>query len=211
MYEGLLPEKKSSTAIASNNQREDIFISERIINKNLLPKNTKNQMITLETEYMSKNQERNEFIFDFFNQLRLTPENYLNESKKYKLSELIQTVIDNNSGGNKCHLIKNPFWNIFLEEIVNKENGDKDEIMSKLIEESRFRNFFKQLYIIETNENDPKEAVWFLLKENKKLALKEFFGNKIDYLIISSQLNNEKHNIIVYFLFLRRKKYITSV
>ena len=77
--------------------------------------------------------------------------------------------------------------------------------MNKLAEESRIRNYNKQLYIVETSGDEPIEAVWILLKENKKIALKEFFGNKIDYLIVSSQLNKTRNKIIAYFLILKKK------
>ena len=204
MFDGSLPDKKSSTK-DTNNQREEVYISERIINKKHFEKNYKHQLITLETEFISKNQERNEYIFDFFNQIRLTPENYLNDSKRYNLYDLFQTVIDNKYQGNKVHLIKNPFLNIFLEETVNVSNGNKNEILNKLAEESRIRNYNKQLYIVETSGDEPIEAVWILLKENKKIALKEFFGNKIDYLIVSSQLNKTRNKIIAYFLILKKK------
>ena len=205
MFEGSLPEKKSSTEEDTKNQHEVIFIPERVMNENKLKKNYLNQIITLETEFVSKNQERNEFIFDFFNQLRLNPEKFINESKKYELSELIQNVIDNNLHINNCCLIKNPFMYIFLEEVINKTNGNKDEIMNKLTEESRIRNYDKQLYIVKTSENDPKETIWLLLKENKNIALKEFFKKKMDYFVVSSQLNDEKHSIVAYFLILKRK------
>lgn len=161
---------------------------------------------TLETENITMNHERNNAIFDFFNELRSNPEKYIEEAKEYKLNEIIQTMIDINNNKNITHLIKNPFFNLLFESIINKANGNKDDIISALIEEMQIIDFYKQLYIVECQNNDPKEIIWRLIKNYKKIALKEILLAKIDYFIISSNIDKKTNYVKTYFLFLRKKK-----
>ena len=191
------------------NPIDDEFFGERVDNykkrSTILRSNRKAESTGLDSENVSINQERNDLIFEFFNTLRVMPNQFLREAELYDLGDLIQSAVEN-SNSNISHLIKNPFYNLLFESIINKVKGDKDDIMEELNEDSQMKNYKKQLFLVESASNEPRGIVWKLLKDNKNIALKEFFLSKIDYLIISTYSVHHNNQVTAYFLFLKRNK-----
>ena len=189
-------------ACRKNNKDSD----SEMIDGNLPNEIEKEKVITetINTEAVNLNQSRSYKIFDFFNNLRKNPINYIEESKKYNLNDII-TLADNNKLYSNCRiLIQNPFFNLILDTIVQKKIIDKENILSELEDSSQLQNYEKILYIIKSNNDDnPNDFVWLLLQENKDIALNDILFKNFDSFLVSS--NGISDDIYVYFLFLKKK------
>ena len=209
MTEGTLPNLKTETDGNEISPIDDEFFVERLDNykkrnENFRKNRTNVDSATLNSENVSINQERNDLIFEYFKTLRTTPQKFLKEAEKYNLKDLIQSAIDNYNEKMK-HLIKNTFYNLSFDLIINKVKGDKNDIMDELNEDCNFKNYNRQLFIVESISNEPGEIIWELIKENENIALKEFFLSKIDYFIISTYSVPETNQVNAYFLILKNK------
>ena len=207
MTEGSLPNDKISEDVFS--PIDDQYYLERLDNykkrsETFRNNKTKVENMTSDSEFISINQERNDLIFEFYNNLRIKPQNFLKEAEKYDLVDLIQSSIDNTYNENISHLIKNPFYNLLFESIINKVNGNKDEIMDELNEDSQIKNYKKKLFVVESTSNEPNKIIWKLLQDNKDIALREILYSKIDYLIIATNSVPYNNQVNSYFLFLKR-------
>ena len=156
----------------------------------------------IDTEYLNENQSRNNDIFDFFIDLRSNPSKYIEESKQYELDDIIIYANNNKLFENIKMLINNPFFNLFLNSYVNKYPDSKENILFDLENNMQLQNFEKTLYSVKYNSKNPKDFVWYLLKENKDIALNDILYRNSDFVVISSDFLSDQ--IIVYFLFLKR-------
>jgi len=162
--------------------------------------------VTSNTECITLNQERSSEIFDFFEDLRISPQKYIEESKQYDLENIISSAeIRVKSENNINILIKNPFFNLFLDTFVQKYPNSKENIMNSLNNNKNIEIYKKFLYSSKAPIDNPKECVWNLLKENKDIALDEILYKKIDYFMVSTISFSDTKTIIAYFLFLKKK------
>ena len=161
-----------------------------------------NQQTSIQSEGITKDQERNDKIFDFFNDLRNYPQKYIEESRKYGLSNIISSSL-NRSVSDFNNLIKNNYFNLFFDTIVRKTPYSKKDILENIEKYEKIKNYNKYLYSSKANIENVNECVWNLLKDNKKIALDEILYKKCDYLIISSFIHSDNKTIITYFLFIQ--------
>ena len=203
MINGTLP--KMDFDGKNNDIEEDIILKNR---KKDSQKNFNNYNInqyTEDSDCISSDQQRNEEIFDFFNDLRNNPQNYLNEAEKYNLEDVISSARDRIISENINNLIKNPFFNLFLDTCVKKTPFSKEDILNNIDNNEQLKVYKKSLYCIETPFERPNESVWNLLTENKDKALDDILFKKIDYFIVSSMYIPDKKILMVYFLFLKKR------
>ena len=160
-----------------------------------------NQQTSIQSEGITKDQERNDKIFDFFNDLRNYPQKYIEESRKYGLSNIISSSL-NRSVSDFNNLIKNNYFNLFFDTIVRKTPYSKKDILENIEKYEKIKHYNKYLYSSKANIENVNECVWNLLKDNKKIALDEILYKKCDYLIISSFIHSDNKTIIIYFLFI---------
>ena len=156
------------------------------------------------SECITSDQKRNEEIFDYFNDLRNNPQNYITEAEKYNLKNMILSARDRLASENINYLIKNPFFNLFLDSCVKKTPYSKEDILNNIENYEQLKNYKKTLYFVEAPIERPYESVWNLLTENKDNALDEILFKKIDYFIVSTIFIPDKKIIIAYFLFLKK-------
>ena len=161
-----------------------------------------NQQTSIQSEGITKDQERNDKIFDFFNDLRNFPQKYIEESRKYGLSNIISSSL-NRSVSDFNNLIKNNYFNLFFDTIVRKTPYSKKDILENIEKYEKIKHYNKYLYSSKANIENVNECVWNLLKDNKKIALDEILYKKCDYLIISSFIHSDNKTIITYFLFIQ--------
>ena len=161
-----------------------------------------NQQKSIQSEGITKDQERNDKIFDFFNDLRNYPQKYIEESRKYGLSNIISSSL-NRSVSDFNNLIKNNYFNLFFDTIVRKTPYSKKDILENIEKYEKIKHYNKYLYSSKANIENVNECVWNLLKDNKKIALDEILYKKCDYLIISSFIHSDNKTIITYFLFIQ--------
>ena len=198
MYEGNLPQ----TELDSDKKEFDKEIKLKAKNNSQNGFNYKRD--TVESD-ISLVQRRNEDIFDFFNDLRNNPQNYLEEAEKYNLTNIILSAKERRCSDNlNTNLIKNPFLNLFLDTEVKKTPYSKEDILINIESIEQFKNYKKYLYIEESSIDNPNESVWNLLKNNKDKALDEILFKRIDYFIVSCFFVPEKKNVMTYFLFLKK-------
>ena len=203
MIDGTLP--KMDLDGKNNDIEEDIKLKNR---KKDSQKNFNNYNInqyTEDSDCISSDQQRNEEIFDFFNDLRNNPQNYLSEAEKYNLADIISSARDRIISENVNNLIENPFFDLFLDAFVEKTPFSKEDILNNIDNNEQLKVYKKSLYCIETPFERPNESVWNLLTENKDKALDDILFKKIDYFIVSSMYIPDKKILMVYFLFLKKR------
>jgi len=161
---------------------------------------------THNTAYINIEQERNDDIFNFFNNLRNNPKNYIEQARHYDLEEIINLAEDKKNSVNIRTLIKNPFYNLFLDTYVKKyPPNSTDEILFNLESNIQLRNYKKELYYSEADAQAPNEAIWNFLKINKSICIDEILYKNFDYFIVSSIYIPDTQSICFYFLFLTKK------
>ena len=157
---------------------------------------------TISTEYINSKQKRENEIFDFFIDLRRNPKKYIEESVEYEINDILITAFNNKLYENKIMLIQNPFFNLFLDAYIQKYSDNKDNILFDLNNNEILKDYEKSLFSVKSNSKNNKDFVWFLLKENKNIALDEILYKNYDFFIVSTE--NVSDEIIAYFLFLKK-------
>ena len=160
--------------------------------------------ININTDFLTSNQDRNDEIYNYFNDLRNSPKNFLEEAKKYDLTDFITSAETKKNSENINTLIRNPFFNLFLDSYVQKYLYSKEEIMKSLEQNEALKIYQKNLYSSEGSVNNPNECIWNLIKENKDIALNEILYQNIDYFIISTISISNNKKILAYFLLLKK-------
>ena len=190
------------TGCVKTNKDKDLEMrNEKESNINNIEK-VNNAKETLDSEYLNLIQERNNDIFEFFLDLRSNPNNYIEESKNYDLDDIITEAYNNKLYENKRMLIQNISYILFLDSSIKKFPDSKDSILFELENYTQLKDYEKNLYIVKAAFDDPKDYVWYLLKENKENALNEILYKNHDFLVVSNDSNSDE--IIVYFLFLKK-------
>ena len=179
-----------------NNIKEE----EKLNETNEFPENN----ININTDFLTSNQARNDEIYNYFINLRNSPKNFLEEAKKYDLADFITSAETKKNSENINALIQNPFFNLFLDNYIQKYLNSKDEIMKSLEQNQQIKIYKKYLYSSEGSIENPNECIWNLIKENKDIALNEILYKNIDYFIISTISISNNKKILAYFLLLKK-------
>ena len=187
--------------VKTNKDKEIEMRNEKESNINNIEK-VNNAKETLDSEYLNLIQERNNDIFEFFLDLRSNPNNYIEESKNYDLDDIITEAYNNKLYENKRIIIQNISYSLFLDAIIKKFPDSKDSILFELENNKQLKDYEKNLYIVKAAFDDPKDYVYYLLKENKENALNEILYKNNDFLVVSNDSISDE--IIVYFLFLKK-------
>ena len=161
---------------------------------------------TLNSENNNKNQNINDELFDYFNDIRSFPHKYIDEAKRHDLQDIILSAIDYRISTNYINLIKNPFFNLFLDTYVQKTPSSKEDILKNINKNKQLKIYKKILFQTKAPIEDPKQSIWNLLKENKDIALDYILLRKTEYFIISTNNLKDNKTLLVYFLFLDSEK-----
>ena len=163
-------------------------------------------MDNIEDEIFDLNEEKSEKIFQFFNDIRLNPENYINQSNDENISDLLKKADKNEYKPNT--LIKNnSFFYQMREGLMNIYSTPKsDESLMEDIENLCFKDFeLKKRYFVECPIDEEEEAIWNLLKKYENVALDELLTNNVSYCVICALPIKDSYNMKVYFLMLTEK------
>ena len=181
-------------------QNKNTFISNinGDLNKKLMILN-KN---TTDRDLLSINQQKADSILEYFNQIKLNPQNFLEEAKEYKVIDIFNKYIDSKE---RNLFIKNRFYNSLLESYVNRSPKSDKEIEKGIYNEVDLNKYDKQFYVVNSTVQDPNESVWLLLKQIKTEALNKILINNIAFLILYVFPIENTPKIKVYFLFLKMK------
>ena len=157
---------------------------------------------TTERELLSLEQQRADSIFDYFNQIKVNPQNFLEESKAYDLFEELNEYINSNE---RPLFIKNRFYNSLLELYAKKTPSNDKQIERSINNDLNMNKYEKNFYVVESTLQEPNNSVWILLQKNKKNILNKMLMVNISYLILYISPIENTTNIKVYFLFLQLK------
>ena len=157
---------------------------------------------TTERELLSLEQQRADSIFDYFNQIKVNPQNFLEESKAYDLFEELNEYINSNE---RSLFIKNRFYNSLLELYAKKTPSNDKQIERSINNDLNMNKYEKNFYVVESTLQEPNNSVWILLQKNKKNILNKMLLVNISYLILYISPIENTTNIKVYFLFLQLK------
>lgn len=179
------------------------------INNKEIPEKNESENESISSNFLSVNQDRNETLFDYFNEIRLNPQTFEKEAESHGLLEFIQNIKESTEAVKA--LIKNPYYNLALESYImpNKSKGnidDESELIKEIENDTKLMDFDKELYIVEANSENATEAVWNLLEENKHRNKTHLLTDKIDILVVASMPIRGTQNFKAYFLFLKSKK-----
>ena len=160
-------------------------------------------MDNIEDEIFDLNEEKSEKIFQFFNDIRLNPENYINQSNDENISDLLKKADKYPYKPNA--LIKNSgFFYQLREGLLNIYSTPKgDESLIDEIENLCFKDFdIRKRYMVECPIDEEEEAIWNLLKKYENVALDELLTNNVSYCVICALPIKDSYNMKVYFLML---------
>lgn len=149
--------------------------------------------------------EKSNNIFELFNDIRINPKNYIINTLNQDISNLLEQAEESNTKPN--FLIKNENYYYILKGILldlyNQKIND-EEILNNINNNKIFNYFNKNLYFIECQIENEKDAIWNLLRKYKKEALNNFLLKKLDYFITCSIPIKDSYKMKVYFLILSR-------
>jgi len=170
------------------------------------PANGLKKKISNDSSFMSKIQEINESIFDYFDEIRTNPQNFERIAEEHEVGDVLSRAIKSKITCN--NLIMNSFFNLLLSSYLQDytvEGDDCEKLLESIEKEEKLKIFNKKLYVCMGELNNPNEVIWALLKNNKEKAYELFFSNNIESLVISCQIINNNKNFRCYFLFLSKK------
>ena len=161
------------------------------------------QQESMDSDFINSDQKRSEEIFNYFNDLRTNPQNYLSEAQKYGLQKAISTAAEKAVEGNIKTLIKNSFFDLYFDKCVKASPESEEEILKNLEKEEKLKDYEKKLYMVLGDGQKPGDCVWGLIKNSENNG--EVLWQDVDYLVITVMSLEEKNKIWSYFLFLSKK------
>ena len=167
------------------------------------PNYTKKQ--SLDSSFISNIHSKCEEIFNYFNEIRTYPEQFIKEAEEFGVKDVINKVIEISK--NCTPLIYEPFYNMTLSNLIqnNIQNGENFEKLKENVEGfEKMKNFKKFLFVVDGEVLNPKQTVWKLIKNNKDIAFDSFFNQNINYLVISCHEDKDTSSLKCYYLFLTK-------
>jgi len=157
----------------------------------------------LEDEVFNINEKYSKKIFDFYNELRINPDKFIDNAEQKELSDLLREY--NKSNERPLCLIQKEIYFYTLCEIllsIYYTPESPDDTKNKVLNDEQFKEKNKKLYYVQCEIENYEDAVWKLLKENENNAIKDLLCNKPDYCVIAAMPIVNSYEMFVYFLFL---------
>ena len=157
----------------------------------------------LEDEVFNINEKYSKKIFDFYNELRINPEKFIDNAEQKELSDLLREY--NKSNDRPLCLIQKDIYFYTLCEIllsIYYTPESPDDTKNKVLNDEQFKEKNKKLYYVQCEIENYEDAVWKLLKENENNAIKDLLCNKPDYCVVAAMPIVNSYEMFVYFLFL---------
>jgi len=202
--------------ISKNNNIDNNNIDNNNIENNNIEDNNKEVQIpphdipywneknpNVEDEVYNINSQLSKKIFDFYNEVRLNPENFIDQADEYGLSDLLRKY--NKLNDRPFSLIEKDFYLYTLCEIllsIYQTKRPEEDIKNDVLNNLQFKEKNKKLYYVKCEIEKYENAVWNLLKENENNAIEELLINKNDYCVIAAIPILNSYEMYVYFLFL---------
>ena len=197
-------EEKKENQNENQNENENLKEKEKEIKKSLYNFSQNYQQDSMDSDFITSEQKISEEIFNFFNDIRNNPQNYLSEGQKNGLQNIISIAAEKAVEGNIQNIISNPYFQLFFDNCVKSSPNSKEDILKSFEKEEKLKIYEKALYMILGDSKKPKDCVWSLLKNSENNG--EILWKDIDYLLISTMFLEETKNFLCYFLFLYKEK-----
>lgn len=192
-------EEKKETE-KENENMNNMNENKKEVKKSLYNFSQNYQQDSMDSDFINSEQKISEEIYDYFNDIRNNPQNYLSEGQKNGLQNVISTAAEKAVEGNIQNILKNPHLEMVFDNCVKTNRDSKEEILKSFEKEEKVKNREKALYMILGNSNKPKDCVWSLLKTSENNG--EILWKDIEYLLVSTMFLEETKNILCYFLFI---------
>ena len=202
-------EEKKETE-KENENMNNMNENKKEVKKSLYNFSQNYQQDSMDSDFINSEQKISEEIYDYFNDIRNNPQNYLSEGQKNGLQNVISTAAEKAVEGNIQNILKNPHLEMVFDNCVKTNRDSKEEILKSFEKEEKVKNREKALYMILGNSNKPKDCVWSLLKTCEKENKGEILWKDIEYLLVSTMFLQETKNILCYFLFIFNAKNINE-
>ena len=196
-------EEKKETE-KENENMNNMNENKKEVKKSLYNFSQNYQQDSMDSDFINSEQKISEEIYDYFNDIRNNPQNYLSEGQKNGLQNVISTAAEKAVEGNIQNILKNPHLEMVFDNCVKTNRDSKEEILKSFEKEEKVKNREKALYMILGNSNKPKDCVWSLLKTSENNG--EILWKDIEYLLVSTMFLEETKNILCYFLFLSKNQ-----
>jgi len=192
-------EEKKETE-KENENMNNMNENKKEVKKSLYNFSQNYQQDSMDSDFINSEQKISEEIYDYFNDIRNNPQNYLSEGQKNGIQNVISTAAEKAVEGNIQNILKNPHLEMVFDNCVKTNRDSKEEILKSFEKEEKVKNREKALYMILGNSNKPKDCVWSLLKTSENNG--EILWKDIEYLLVSTMFLEETKNILCYFLFI---------
>ena len=192
-------EEKKETE-KENENMNNMNENKKEVKKSLYNFSQNYQQDSMDSDFINSEQKISEEIYDYFNDIRNNPQNYLSEGQKNGIQNVISTAAEKAVEGNIQNILKNPHLEMVFDNCVKANRDSKEEILKSFEKEEKVKNREKALYMILGNSNKPKDCVWSLLKTSENNG--EILWKDIEYLLVSTMFLEETKNILCYFLFI---------
>ena len=87
------------------------------------------QQDSMDSDFITSEQKISEEIYDYFNDIRNNPQNYLSEGQKNGLQNVISTAAEKAVEGNIQNILKNPHLEMVFDNCVKANRDSKEEIL----------------------------------------------------------------------------------
>ena len=198
--------KNEIVEVDENDQKFEDEFQQINKNDNLKIKNKpqyENEIKIDEEKIYEISDEKSDKIFEMFNNVRLYPNNYINQVNEETISNLLKEANEKKYKPNA--LIKNiSFFYQFREGLMNIYATPRDD--EDLLEDV-YQTFFKEFkkykyYYVECPINNEEEAVWNLIKKYENNAIQELLLKYISYCLICALPIIDTDKMKVYFMLL---------
>lgn len=156
---------------------------------------------TTERDLLPINQRHAESLIEYINDIRVYPNKYIEKAKNKGVIDIINSLI--NSKINPGRFPKNRFYNSLLESYVKRSPDFDEGVLRNLEENIHIKKFKKLFFVTKAGVQEPNEAVWNLLIENKNKIINDIFLANITFLVLCVFPIPNTPQLKVYFLFLK--------
>ena len=176
-----------------------------VSHQNDIPKLWNDTSRDLEEVIFDISDDKSESIFTLLNQIRMKPDDYINEAKAYEVDNLLIKASKNSKP--PSILFQNESYYFELREVLmccyNETPKCEDDIHNDIKSINVFKKYNIDIYTKQVDLNKHNDSVWMLLQEPK--AYDNILTKKIDYCIVCAMPLKDKNEMKVYFIMLENK------
>lgn len=149
--------------------------------------------------------EASDTIFNLFNEMRINPEQFLNDSIDHGLKLVFDQAVA--AKQKPIMLIKDEmYYYVIREELLTLNYTPRpiEDLIEDIKKMPELESFDIQIYHTQTTLDNYSESIWNILKHNKDIAFTELLNNHMDYCVICAMPVRDG-NMKVFLVVLNKK------